>query len=223
MVAPRAVLLDIDGTLVDSNDAHAAAWAKALGHLGHDVAYDRVRALIGKGGDKLLAEVAGIDSESPHGKEIEKLREQTFMRDYLPRLKPFPKARDLLMRMRDGGLCLVVATSARRSQMHALLDICEVADLIHAYACGDDAESSKPDPDIVQAALQRVEIRAGESLMLGDTPYDVDAASRCGVGTVAVRSGGWDDAALAGALGIYDDVADLLAHYGNSPFSRSAG
>lgn len=214
------MLLDIDGTLVDSNDAHARAWKDALEHFGHEVAFERVRALIGKGGDKLLAEAAGLDKASPHGKEIDHWRERAFMRDHLPRLKPFPMVQELLVRLRDDGLRLVVATSAKRAEMDALLDICGARHLMHAHASSDDAEKSKPDPDIVQAALQKADVPAAESLMLGDTPYDVEAAQLGGVSTVAVRSGGWNDAALQSALAIYDDVADLLSHYDASPFTR---
>jgi len=218
-----AVLLDIDGTLVDSNDAHARAWEYALLHFGHDIAFEKLRGLIGKGGDKLLAEAVGIDAESPHGKQIDQLRGRTFMRDYLPRLRPFPKARELLLRLREDGLLLVVATSAKRSEMAALLEVCEASDVIHAHTSSDDAENSKPDPDILQAALQKAKVSASESSMLGDTPYDVEAARRCGMGTVAVRSGGWGDVALEGALAIYADVGDLLAHYEQSPFARRPG
>jgi len=223
MTALRAVLLDIDGTLVDSNDAHAHAWAGALGHFGHDIAFEKIRVLIGKGGDKLLVEVAGIEKESPQGKQIDQRRAQLFARDHLPRLKAFPKARELLVRLRGDGLRLVVATSAKGAEMDALLEICEAKDLLHASTSSDDAESSKPDPDIIKAALQKAGTSASESVMLGDTPYDVEAARRGDVGTVAVRSGGWEDDALDGALAIYDDVADLLARYDNTPFARRHG
>lgn len=220
MATLRAVLLDIDGTLVDSNDAHARAWQGALEHFGHSVAFETLRALIGKGGDKLLAEAVGVDKASPHGEAVDALRGRTFLREELPRLRPFPRARDLLVRLRDDGLRLVVATSAKRAEMDALLELCAATDLIDANTSSDDADNSKPDPDIVEAALQKGGVSAGESLMLGDTPYDVEAARRCGVSTVAVRSGGWDDAALDGALEIYDDVAALLARYDDSPFAR---
>jgi HAD superfamily hydrolase (TIGR01509 family) len=221
--AQRAVLLDIDGTLVDSNDAHAQAWEEALAHFGHRLPFARVRALIGKGGDKLLAEAAGIDKESALGKQIDQRRERTFMRDFLPRLKPFPGARELLLRLRDDGVRRVVATSAKRSEMEALLDICGASGLIDAHTSSDDADNSKPDPDIIQAALQKAGVPASASVMLGDTPYDLEASSRCDVGSVAVRSGGWEDAALASALAIYDDVADLLAHYAESPLALRRG
>jgi phosphoglycolate phosphatase-like HAD superfamily hydrolase len=124
--------------------------------------------------------------------------------------------------MRDSGLELVVATSAKEAEMNALLDVCGVRELVRARASGDEADHSKPDPDIVQAALRKAGVSPEAALMLGDTPYDVAAAARGGVRTVALRSGGWEDAELKGAVAVYQDVADLLAQYEASPFARRA-
>lgn len=216
----RAVLLDVDGTLVDSNDAHARAWVDALEHFGHAASFEQVRRLIGKGGDKLLRELADIDVESEQGKEIEQLRGQLFMHEHLPQLRPFPKARELLLRLRRDGLYLVVATSAKQAEMDALLEVCGAREIVDACTSSDDAERSKPDPDIIRAALAKAEALPSECLMLGDTPYDVESARRAYVPTVALRSGGWADGDLAHAVAIYDDVADLLAHYAQSPFAK---
>jgi HAD superfamily hydrolase (TIGR01509 family) len=215
-----AVLLDIDGTLVDSNDAHARAWADTLAQFGHDVPFERVRSLIGEGGDKLLIQVAGIEKDSPEGQRIDKARGERFMCDYMPHLKPLPKARELLGRMREDGLTLVAATSAKKAEMDALLELCGANDLVHAATSSDDADRSKPDPDIIQAALVKAKATPTAALMLGDTPYDIDAARRAGVDALAVRSGGWGTEALDGAIAIYDDVADLLARYADSPLGR---
>lgn len=219
MTTLRAVLLDIDGTLVDSNDAHARAWVDALAQFGYPVAYDRIRALIGTGGDKLLVQAVGIDKESPLGMQIDALRGKYFQRDHLPRLECFPRVRELLQHMRDAGLRLVVATSAKEDEMNALLDVCGVRALMDARTSSDDAERSKPDPDIVRAALSRAGAAPEAALMLGDTPYDVQAARAAGVATVALRSGGWGDGALEGALAIYNDAADLLGRFDQSPFA----
>jgi HAD superfamily hydrolase (TIGR01509 family) len=216
----NAILLDIDGTLVDSNDAHARAWVATLAQFGHEVPYERVRSLIGKGGDKLLIQASGVEKDSAEGQRIDKARAERFRRDYMPHLKPFPKARELLARLREDGLSLVVATSAKQAEMDALLEICGAKDLVHARTSSDDADKSKPDPDIIQAALEKAQAAPTAALMLGDTPYDIDAARRGGVDSVAVRSGGWDTAALDGAIAIYDDVADLLARYADSPLGR---
>jgi HAD superfamily hydrolase (TIGR01509 family) len=216
----RAVLLDVDGTLVDSNDAHARAWVDAFAEFGHEVAFERVRPLIGKGGDKLMPEVSGLDSESAEGKRIDQRRSAIFHERYLPGLEPFPGVTELLERLRADGLALVVATSAKNEELEPLLEVCGAARFVTGRTSSDDAENSKPDGDIVAAALSRAKVSASEALMLGDTPYDVEAAGRAGVETVALRSGGWDDRALERAVAIYADVRDLLAHYEQSPFRR---
>lgn len=218
----RAVLLDIDGTLVDSNDAHARAWQQALARRGQPVPFEQLRALIGKGGDKLLAETVGIDQGTPAGEAIDQQRARLFLREHLPRLRPLPGARELILRLRSEGLRLVVATSAKSVEMNALLELCGVRQYISAHTSSDEAERSKPDPDIIQAALGKAAVPASAALMLGDTPYDVEAAARAGVGTVALRSGGWGDDALAGALAIYDHAAQLAARFETSPFVRGA-
>jgi phosphoglycolate phosphatase-like HAD superfamily hydrolase len=218
----RGVLLDIDGTLLDSNDAHARAWVLALAEDEIHASFRRVRRLIGKGGDKVLAELAGIADTSARGKRITARRRAIFKTRYLPSLHAFPGARDLVLRMKSDALVPVVATSASGGELNALLERAHVADLIERKATSDDAERSKPDPDIVEAAIARSEIPAAELVMLGDTPYDVEAAGRAGVRAIALRSGGWSDGDLAGAVAIYDDVADLLAGYDASPLNHRA-
>jgi HAD superfamily hydrolase (TIGR01509 family) len=215
----RGILLDVDGTLVDSNDAHARAWVAALEQHGHQASFERVRALIGKGGDKLLPEVTDVEKDSPEGKRIAESRKQIFKERFLPTLRPFPQARALLERMRRDGLRLVVASSAESGELDALLDAAQVADLIERKASSSDAPHSKPDPDIVQAALGQLGEPPEAVLMLGDTPYDVEASARAGVKAIALRCGGWDRPDLAGALAVYDDPADLLARYGESPLA----
>jgi HAD superfamily hydrolase (TIGR01509 family) len=216
----RAVLLDVDGTLVDSNDAHAAAWVEALEKHGHPAPFERVRRLIGKGGDKLLPEVTGLAYESDEAKALVKTRTLLFKSRFLPQVRPFAQVRALLERFRRDGYRLVVASSARDKELEGLLAISGVADLIESETTSDDAEHSKPDPDIVCAALHKVRLPPHEAIMLGDTPYDVQAATRAGVRIVGVRSGGWDDDGLQGALAVYDDVAELLRSYDASPFAK---
>ena len=216
----RGVILDVDGTLVDSNDAHARAWVEALAEHGVDVEFEKVRRLIGMGGDKLLPEVSGISEETPEGERISKRRGEIFKERYLPKLKAFPSTRELLEKMRDEGLKLVVASSAKEDELNPLLKIAGADDLIEKKTSSDDAENSKPDPDIVKAALDSSGLAPGEVVMLGDTPYDIESASRAGVRVIAVRSGGWEDADLSGAVAIYDGPADLLAHYDSSPLLR---
>jgi len=216
----RGVLLDVDGTLVDSNDEHAQAFVDALAAGGIDVPFDQVRRLIGKGSDKLLVETAGLEEESAEGQAAGERKKELFKQNYLPRLKAFPGVRELLERMRADGLRLVVASSAKGDELEQLLKTAGADGLIEDVASSSEVEHSKPDPDIIEAALEKIGLPADEVVMLGDTPYDVEAARKAGVGVIALRCGGWSDDDLSGAIAVYDDAADLLAHYDESPLGR---
>jgi HAD superfamily hydrolase (TIGR01509 family) len=216
----RGVVLDVDGTLVDSNDAHARSWVDVFTMYGYSVSFEQIRSLIGKGGDKLLPEAIGVEKESAEGKKLSKERSALFRETYLPALKPTRGARELLVRMREERLTLVVASSANEDELCALLRLVDAEDLVKDTTSSDDAKRSKPDPDIVQVALQRLGCAPQQAVMLGDTPYDIEAAQRANLRIVAFRCGGWDDRALAGALAVYDDPADLLARYDDSPLAR---
>ncbi len=218
----RGVILDVDGTLVDSNDAHARAWLEALAERGLHPAFDEVRRLIGAGGDKLLPRVSGIPEDSPEGRALSRRRRELFQERFLPHLRAFPGAEELLRHLRARGLKLAVASSAKQDELGPLLKLCGAGDLVHAQTSSDDVDRSKPDPDIVQAALDSLGLAPGEVLMLGDTPYDVEAARKAGTGAIAFRCGGWDDASLAGAVAVYDGPADLLRRYDESPLARGA-
>ena len=210
----RAVLIDIDGTLIDSNEAHARAWADILRPLGfEDVTWQRVVPLVGMGGDKLLPELTGIDPESKRAKKLFEERNAHFMSSYAPALRAFPKARELFEALRERGLMRVIATSAGEQELGTLLEVAGVTDLVTEVTGKDDAGgNSKPEPDVIEAALEKAGVGPDEAVMLGDTPYDIEAASRAGVPTIAVRSGGWGDGPLGGAIAIYADVAELLAN-----------
>jgi HAD superfamily hydrolase (TIGR01509 family) len=209
----RGVLLDVDGTLLDSNDAHAQSWVEIFRRHDFDIPFERVRPLIGKGGDKLLPELTGIGAESPLGKQLSDERSSLFVEKYLPALEPTRGARLLLEKLRAKGLRLVIATSSNEKELQALLRQAEVADLIERATSSADG-ASKPDPDIVRAALNEGRLASHETVMVGDTPYDIEAAGRSGVKTVALRCGGWwDDTALSGAIAIYDDPAALAADF----------
>lgn len=214
----RGVLLDIDGTLVDSNDAHAHAWQEALARGGYSVPFDKVRAAIGMGSDNLLPALIGVKKDTEQGKQLSKWWKGVFEHKYLPHLKPFPQSHELLKRMKEVRLKLVVASSSEGKMLEQLLKIAGADGLIEDSASTSDARHSKPDPDIVQAALAEIKLPADQALMLGDTPYDIESAGKVGVGVVAVRCGGWGDADLKGAVAIYNGPADLLAHFEESPF-----
>jgi HAD superfamily hydrolase (TIGR01509 family) len=216
----KGVIFDVDGTLVDSNDAHAQSWADTFAEGGYDVPFEVVRPLIGMGADKLLPKTIGIRHDSEQGKKLIKRRSEIFREKYLARLRPLPGARGLVLRVRDDGLKAIVATSAKDEELQGLLKAAEVEDLMEEKATASDAKRSKPDPDIVEAAIEESGVAARNAVMIGDTPYDVEAATRAGVRIIAFRSGGWDDASLKGAAQIYDGPADLLADYDASLLGR---
>jgi HAD superfamily hydrolase (TIGR01509 family) len=220
--ASLTVLLDVDGTLLDSNDAHARAWVDVAREFGYDTPYSTLRPMIGMGGDKLMPKAFGIDHESEQGKAMSKRRSEIFRQRYLSTLKPFPSARALLERMRADGCALVVATSAQKDEMKGLLRAAGIEDLLEDTTSSSDAESSKPDPDIVVAALEKAGVAAAEAIMLGDTPYDVAAATAAGVAIVALECGGWPATELAPAVAVYANPAQLLREYDRSPFGTSA-
>lgn len=214
----RGVIFDVDGTLVNSNDAHARAWHAALAEHGFDVPLSAIEAAIGMGGDKLLPAVAGLNADSALGRDVGARRAELFRTRFLPQLKAFPQTRQLLIALRGKGMKLAVATSAKQDELDALLQVAQVPDLLEGAASANDASSSKPDPDIVQAALERLEIAPAHVVMVGDTRFDIEAAARAGLRAIALRCGGRSDQELAGALAIYDDPADLLAHLRSAPF-----
>ena len=209
----RAVILDVDGTLVDSNDLHARAWLEVLGEAGHRPRLEDVRRLIGMGGDKLVAAVTGWPEDDPRTSAIGDRRSEVFRTRYLPEVRAFPGARALVERARDLGYRVAVGSSAREEELGPLLEIAGVTDLVETATSSDDAERSKPDPDIVVAAVRRLGLPAGACVMVGDTPYDLEAAQRAGVDLIAVRCGGWRDEDLRGAIAIYDGPADLLGWF----------
>ena len=213
----KAVLFDVDGTLVDSNDAHASAWVRAFAEHGITVSVEAVRRAIGMGGDKLMPHVSHLTEDSEEGAQIATRRKEIFKSDYLPKVQPLRGAAQLVAEIKQRGLTAVAASSAKKEELEPLLKVAGADSLMDASTSSDDAEESKPDPDIITAALEHAGVSADEALMIGDTPYDVEAARRAGVGVIAFRSGGWDDAALNGALAIYDGPWDLLQQLNNSP------
>ena len=213
----RAAILDVDGTLVDSNEAHALAWLVALHDFGYEVALDLVRPLIGMPPERILHHAIGTPRDSSEGERIVERRSQIFNTWYLPRLLPFVGTRALLQRMKRDGLRLIVATSALAEEAMALVRASAVSDLLDDVVVGSEGERW-PDTDVVAAALERTGCSADSVILVGDTPYDVAAGVRVGVDVVALRCGGWRDSALRGAAAVYNDACDLLRNFSTSPF-----
>jgi HAD superfamily hydrolase (TIGR01509 family) len=215
-------LFDVDGTLVDTNELHAVAWHEAFRHFGRDVPLESIRAQIGKGGDNLIPTLLP-DLDEAGREEIDAWRGETFKRDYLPRAVPFPGVRALFERLTADGIRIVLASSSSKAEVQFHLDLTGAEDLVADVTSKDDVEKSKPCPDIFEAALGKVAPIPREAvLVVGDSPWDMEAAARAGVSAIAFLSGGFAEAALAaaGAIACYEGPAHLLAAYDRSPFGR---
>jgi HAD superfamily hydrolase (TIGR01509 family) len=221
-MALKAVLLDMDGALLDSNSFHAESWVRTLNHFGFAATFEAVVKQIGKGGEYLLPMFVPEAKLKSMEKEINAYRKRLFHREYIDRIVPFADARRLLERMRERGLRIAVATSSEKDDLEAFKTLLKIHDLVEEDVTADDAERPKPEPDIFQAALKTLQVNASEALALGDTPWDVEAAQKAGVRTVAVQSGGWRKEELeeAGAIAVYVDVADLVRNFDASPFAH---
>ncbi|HYY57114.1 MAG TPA: HAD family hydrolase [Pyrinomonadaceae bacterium] len=212
----KAVIFDIDGTLVDSVDLHAQAWKEAFKHYGKDIPYQQVRHQIGKGGDQLMPVFFSREELEEFGEEMEEYRGQIYKRDYLPRVRAFPLVRELFLKIKADGKRIALASSAKEDELAAYKRIARIEDLVEEETSADDADRSKPHPDIFRAALEQLgDVNADEAVVVGDTPYDAEAAGKLRLRTLGVRCGGFPEAELsaAGAMAIYEDPADLLARY----------
>lgn len=211
--AYETVMFDVDGTLIDSNAAHAESWVQALREAGVPASVAQIRPLIGMGGDKLLPLVAHVDEHSARGKAVTHRKKDVFAA-LLPGLRPTPGARALVDFLKHQGVQLIIATSADEREMTALLKQAGLDDLFDLRTSKDDGANSKPDPDIVRAALARANARPESTVLIGDTPYDIEAAERAGIAAITLRSGGhWQDHDLSRAILVFDDPADLLEHW----------
>ena len=220
-MAIKAVMFDIDGTLVDSNDYHVKAWDEAFRAAGYAFDAQAIHDQIGKGTDMFVPALL------PHADEAEQQRlgdahGAIFKRRYLAKARPFSGAAALLAHVHAAGQKVVLASSASKEELDHYIDLLDARAIVAAGTSADDVANTKPAPDIFATALDKVvPLTADEAIVVGDTPYDVQAAAKCGIAAVALRSGGFDDAKLleAGAVALYDDVAQLLADYASSPLA----
>jgi HAD superfamily hydrolase (TIGR01509 family) len=219
----RGVILDVDGTLVDSNRQHAQAWFDAFTEAGLSggTALDLQR-LIGMGSDKLIPAAVGLPGDAPEAERLGERRAAIFRELYLAGLRPTPGAAALVEALRDRGLELAVASSARSDELHSLLEAAGVPWLAGGATSGDAVEESKPEPDVIEAALGELGLTPDEVALVGDTPYDVEAGIRAGVTVIALRCGGWDELSLRDAAAIYRDPAELLQGLDASPIGGAA-
>lgn len=215
----RAVIFDVDGTLLDSVDLHAQAWVEAFAHFGVKTDPAVVRRQIGKGGDELMPVFLPAERVEREGEAIEAWRSDLFKRDYLDRVKPFPGVRALFERIRAADLQIALASSGKRDEVEHYQEILGIADLVDMATSSDDAERSKPHPDIFRAALKKLApLDARSMIVVGDTPYDAEAAGKAGLSTIGLLCGGFPEADLsaAGCVAIYRDPQDLLDGFDRS-------
>ncbi|WP_419803760.1 HAD family hydrolase [Terriglobus sp.] len=217
----KAVLCDLDGTLLDSNHFHAEAWQRTFENFDFQVTFEDMVKQIGKGGDQVIATVVPEDRVKDLEEDLKNFRKDLFHREYMDRIVPFSDAKNLLKRMRQEGLRISVASSTNKEDLHAFLMLLRIHALVEEHTTADDAARTKPEPDIFQAALKKLGIESEDAVALGDTPWDVEAANKAGVKTIALTCGGWTEQQLkdAGAIAVYRDPADLLRHFDDSPLA----
>ena len=214
----KAILCDMDGTLLDSNNLHAESWQRCFEQFGIHVTTGEVARQIGKGGDQMLP-VFVDKARLPELEEpLKECKKKLFEKEYLPLVKPFPQARELMEAIADAGVRVAMASSAGTEELTNYMKIVGIDLLVEKQTSSEDAEDSKPEPDIFLAALEKLKLAPEATLALGDTPYDAIAAGRAGIRTIGVESGGWSEADLrkAGCIEVYRDAADLLANLKHS-------
>lgn len=211
-----AFIFDIDGTLVDSNELHVDSWDRAFRRFGKNFSREQLRAQIGKGSDQYLPEFLTPEEIKRFGKQLDKYRSELFRKEYLPKVRPFPKVRELFQCIRDDNKRNVLASSGKKADTEYYIDLLNIGDLIEGFVSGDDAKESKPAPDIFAASLKKLgDVSPADAVTVGDTRFDIEGAKKAGLKTIAFLCGGTAESVLrrAGAIAIYRDPADFLAHH----------
>jgi HAD superfamily hydrolase (TIGR01509 family) len=217
---PPAAILDIDGTLVDTNFHHAIAWFRAFKQ--HDIVLPiwRIHRHMGMGGDQLIADMCGDQVEEEKGDDIRDA-EKVLYSELIGEVEPLKGARELIEDLKDRGHAVVLASSAKEDEVDHYLDLLDARDLADDWTTSADVESTKPEPDLVRAAMEKA--RNDDAVMIGDTTWDVEAAGRAGIQSVTVRTGGFSAAELrdAGAVAVFDSIAELREALDDTPLAAS--
>jgi HAD superfamily hydrolase (TIGR01509 family) len=213
-----AAILDIDGTLVDTNYQHTLAWYRAFRQ--HDIILPawRIHRHIGMGGDQLVESLTDAETEQEKGDDI-RTAEKALYLALIEEVEPLAGARDLIERLKDGGKTVVLASSAKEDEVEHYLDLLDARELADGWTTSADVEETKPQPDLVKAALEKAGTEPGDAVMLGDTPWDCKAAAGAGVETVALITGGFSEQELreGGAVAVFSSIPELLDRLGETP------
>ena len=212
----KAAILDIDGTLVDTNYQHAIAWYRAFRTQGLTLPVWRIHRHIGMGGDQVVKALAGEDFDGEHGDDVREAEGGLYM-ELIDEVEPMDGARELIVQLGESGRSVVLASSAKEEEVDHYLDLLDAREIVHAWTTSADVEATKPEPDLVHAALEKAE---GEgAVMVGDTTWDIEAAKRAGIETIAVRTGGFgaDELQEAGAIAVFESVRELCEKLGETP------
>jgi HAD superfamily hydrolase (TIGR01509 family) len=220
----KALLCDIDGTLVHSNWLHAAAWKDTFEVIDIHLDLEDISRQIGKGGDELIPVFVPWWRRPAVQKPLEAYRSFIFRTQYFPQVEPFPRVREFIVTVQRHSIDVALASSANQQDLNDYINITRIGDIIEATTSADDAKRTKPNPDIFTAALHKLGVSSKNAIALGDTPYDAEAAGKAGVSTIGVTTGGWSEPELleAGCIEVYKDVADLLDRFDTSILARSA-
>ncbi|MEA2483622.1 MAG: hypothetical protein QOC55_1569 [Thermoleophilaceae bacterium] len=213
---PPVAILDVDGTLVETNYHHAIAWYRAFTQHGVELPVWRIHRAIGMGGDQLVAALAGDEVEEEKGEDIRTAEKALYMA-MIHEVRPLPDARKLIEVLKERGHTVVLASSAKQDEIDHYLDLLDARDLADDWTSSADVEKTKPEPDLVQTALEKA--GGGEAVMIGDSVWDVEAAKRAGIPTIAIRTGGFghDELVEAGAACVFDSISDLLQNVEETP------
>ena len=212
----KAIVFDLDGTLVDSVDYHTEAWVKAFEKYGYNFPFDKLREQIGKGSEFIIGELLPTEEAQKLESDIAGYRKQYYQKNLLSKVQPFPQVKELFQKIKADGLKILLASSARSETIEHYKQLLEIEDLIEGATSTDDVEKSKPEPDIFQSALKKLDnLSTEEIIVVGDSPYDAIAAKKASLRTICVLCGGFPAEVLqkAGCVAIYQDPADLLDNY----------
>jgi HAD superfamily hydrolase (TIGR01509 family) len=217
---PPAAILDIDGTLVDTNYHHAVAWFRAFRHFDVTLPLYRIHRHIGMGGDQMIAALCGDGTEDEKGDDI-RAAEKVLYSELIGEVEPLRGARELIVELKDRGHAVVLASSAKEDEVDHYLDLLDARELADDWTTSADVESTKPEPDLVKAAMEKA--GSDEAVMVGDTTWDVEAAGRAGIPSVTVRTGGFSAAELrdAGAIAVFDSIEELSEALDDTPLAAS--